>query len=209
MISSRNFILDGKNVKFVLGIISFLALFSHAIPLLLEWKIVRGDSSKTSTIKSAMQSYEFKISLISSLSMAIPMVLELITRMIMNSKVDLAHKLIISNITVLIILVFPDLIVLLYCIPFLDIFVLGFILKARIIFVSWTSLSLIQEYNCQTYWSAKWSCIFHLLLCISQIPGDYLPYFDTSAIKIIETLMTVFEGCAVVISLMIILSLSY
>ena len=207
MTSPSNILKSGRLSKLALGLISFSALFIHAFPLMLGWKILREDSSGF-TIISALQSYEFKIALISSLSMAVPMILELIARIIFNSKIELAGRMIFSNFLILLILIIPDLVILLYCIPFVDIFLLGFVIKARIICVSWTSLTLIHQ-HCESYWSPNLSCIFHFLICVADIPDDFMSYFNISTTENVEVAVITIQCIAVVVSLFIILKLSY
>ena len=197
-----------QNAQLFLGFVSILTLFCYCVPVMLQWKLSKGADNETYPIRSAMNSSEFELSLVVSLSMSVPMIFELIVRILLNSRIKLSNRMIASNISILLSLIVPDTLILFYAIPHEDLNFVGFIIKARIICISWAALSLILQ-HCGSRWSSKWSCIFHVLVCISSLPDVYNVYINFENLLLLQILFTVIQSLAVIISFLIMVKLSY
>ena len=200
---------SGRNESRILRNISILSLLFYAFPLLLKWDTIELENEPILNIKSSLQSFEFYIALVCSLSMVAPMVLELVVRIILNlnSMHQLEKNMILSNLTMLILLVVPDLTTLFYVIPDVNVSVIGFIIPARVVCISWQALSLIHKYS-GTNWSVKWSCIFHAMVCISGMPDAYCVYFNYQNSFQIKLFLEIFQTFMIIMSGIIITILS-
>ena len=204
-----NLTFDGSSV---LRNISTFSLLFYLMPLILNWKILTSDKGSSSSIQSSIQSSEFYIALVCSLSMVIPMTVDLFIRIALNTKskkkIGIARNKIISNLMVLLLLIVPDTITLFYAVPHANLELIGFIIPARVVCISWTVLTMIHRYS-GSNWSIKWSCMFHTVLCLSGMPESYCGYFNYCQSYRVRLFIQILQLSMIIISSIIITLLSY
>ena len=74
------------NVK--LAILSMITIVVILLPEAMKWKMVALANEKSPPLLEALQSYEFQISLVVSLSLSAPMFFELLLRICLHGKLD-------------------------------------------------------------------------------------------------------------------------
>ena len=128
---------------------------------------------KSPPILASLQSNEFQICLIASLSVAIPMFFELLLRIILYTKIDY----ILPNFFTFTTLAFPDLIILFYVRTSSDLITLNYIFKARMILLTWLTYTLIKKYGGNA-WSHRGLLFSFIFLCIGRVFAVYKGYLS-------------------------------
>jgi len=111
----------------VMSLLLICSLVVIIVPLSVDWKMV--DLASSPPVLFALQSDDYRTSLVVSLSISCPMFLELLLRIFLNAKVEF----VLPNAIVLTALAIPDLIILTYVRTFLDLYALNYLLKARLL----------------------------------------------------------------------------
>jgi len=160
---------------------AFLLISSLAVciaPLLARWKGM--DFASSPPVLVALQSTEYQTTLVVSLSVCVPMFLELLFRVILKVKVEF----ILPNAIVLTSLAIPDLIILTYVRVFLDLNFLNYLLKARLLLFIWLAFTFIKK-NGRNRWSYSGLLSSFTFLCVGRILTFYKGYFSNNIYKVL------------------------
>jgi len=163
------------NIQLFLFIVSLVDLIICLIPIVLGIAPLLGFQMAGNNINSAIESTEFKYSLIVSLSMSLPMAFELMLRVIINQNFRATSSVVGHNFAVLLSLVIPDSIALFYVIPYHAVGILSVVLRARLMFITWAFLSFMNR-RIFNGWSPRLSALLHVVLCVSSLPPFYKVY---------------------------------
>ena len=165
---------------------ALLAVFAAAtfliilFPEMMAWKLVALKESSP-PVKEALQSMEFQISLIVSLSVSAPMFFELLLRALLYGKMIY----VLPNVLILTFLAIPDLIILCYVRVFLDYVTLNIILQVRFILFSWLAFIFIKKYGGNNWSTARLTTIF-ILICSARILGVFKAYVNQQLYDILD-----------------------
>ena len=157
------------NVK--LAILSMITIVVILLPEAMKWKMVALANEKSPPLLEALQSYEFQISLVVSLSLSAPMFFELLLRICLHGKLDF----VLPNLLTLATLALPDLINLCYVRISLDLISLNLIIQARFILFSSLAFAFINRYGGKR-WSSKSLSALFTIVCVGRILGVYKAY---------------------------------
>ena len=163
---------------FLLSCLSIVTLCLCFIPVALNWDIQAGQKDNSSLpIASSVLSKEFYTSLVISLSISIPLIIELITRPIMIPKSTLFDKVLFSNSIILLSLAIPDIVILFYVIPYRDLKILDFILRARLIIVIWSSFTIVLNYGGGVVLGQNKTLLCQVFVCSGRIIGNFRSHY--------------------------------
>ena len=161
-----------------LSCLSLVTLSVCLIPVALNWHLdVEQNDDQSLPLAASSQSEEFHTSIVASLSISIPLLIELITRPMMIPKSSLFDKVIFSNFVILCSLAIPDLLTLFYAMPYHDLHILNFILRARMVVVVWSSFTVILIYGGGFIWGQGSSMLCQAFVCGSRVIGNFRPHY--------------------------------
>ena len=159
---------------YLISFLSIITLGICLIPVILNWDLDAGQRDEFKLpIASSLLSKEFYTSLVVSLSISIPLIIELITRPIMITKSSLFDKVLFSNCIILLSLAIPDIIILFYVIPYRDLKILNFILRARLVVVFWSSFTVMLNYGGGVVWGKNNTLLCQVFVCGGRIIGIF------------------------------------
>ena len=166
-----------------LVIISIVTFFLIILPEAMNWKMVALANEKSLPILDAMQSYEFQISLVVSLSVSAPMFFELLLWTLLYGKLDY----VLPNFLTLISLAIPDLLILSYVRISADFISLNLIIQARFILFSWLAFTFIKKYGGNN-WSSRGLLALFILICAGRVLGVYKGYVTNEVYDVLDDL---------------------
>ena len=128
-----------------------------------------------------IDSVVLKVTLIVSLSMSIPMMLELLVQPMSEKNFKFLSSVYFYNISCLMSVVIPNAIILFYAIPHNNIEILGIINNTRFILISWAFLSFM---NLEVFdpWSPHLSILLQFLICVYSLPPLFKFYGNANNI---------------------------
>ena len=186
-----------------LAVIALISIFLLMIPLFGNYKISDYSEENPSPIFFSLKSNEFKYSLIVSLSISIPLVIELFIRALFVKKsLHLLYLVMAPNSITLLLLAVPDLIILFYVLEFSDLYVLNYVLKMRLILLLWASFAQIHLYggNRWSYYGTLMSVTFANISRVLVFYTDFKAGFMQSYIMVF--IASVFNILALITFLM-------
>ena len=178
-----------------LSIVTFLVLL---VPTLLEWKMVNLEKGNSPPVLLALQSNEFQMSLVVSLSISVPMFFELLLRVLSNAKYDS----VLPNIGILVTLAIPDFIILIYIRNSSNLYSLNYILKVRFILLTWLVLTFIKSYGGKMWSNIGLVCLF-LFVCVGRIATFYKVYVGHGLYDTLNTLGIISDAVAFLVLLLL------
>ena len=156
--------------------LAFLAMITFVVILLPEamnWKMIDALLKESPPVLEALQSSEFQMSLVVSLSVSAPMFFELLLRMVLYGKLGY----VLPNLLTLATLALPDLLILSYVRASSDLISLNLIMQTRFILFSWLAFAFIKKYGGKK-WSSKGLLALFILICAGRIFGVYKGYVN-------------------------------
>ena len=163
---------------YLISFLSIITLGICLIPVILNWDLDAGQRDEFKLpIASSLLSKEFYTSLVVSLSISIPLIIELITRPIMITKSSLFDKVLFSNCIILLSLAIPDIIILFYVIPYRDLKILNFILRARLVVVFWSSFTVMLNYGGGVVLGQNKTLLCQVFVCSGRIIGNFRSHY--------------------------------
>ena len=155
-------------------LVSLASVILILIPFILSLKSSNISEEYAHPVYNSLHSNEFKFALIISLSISIPLVVELFFRAIqITNSFRLLCLTVAPNFVTLLILAVPDLILLCYVIESSNLYVLNLMLNIRLILVLWSSFVYIHMYG-----GKNWSYLGSLLTCIFASGARVLSYYQ-------------------------------
>ena len=164
-----------------LAIFSGATFFFFGMPEVMALKMVAFSAVNAPPVLAALQSSEFLICLVVSLSVSVPMFFELLLRIIFYAKIDY----ILPNLLTFTTLALPDLLILFYVRTSSDLVSLNFILKARMILLAWLTFALLKKYGGHA-WSQRGLLTSFVLLCIGRILAVYKGYISNEVYNVVN-----------------------
>ena len=122
-----------------MAMFALATLLATMIPIILDRKMINLTNDKVPVL-IALQSEEFKLSLVVSLSVSAPVFFELLLRIVSSAKLEY----VLPNVAILMTLAVPDLFILTYIRYTLDLSWWNYVLKARFIVLAWVAFSFIK-----------------------------------------------------------------
>ena len=160
----------------------------------MKWELIDFLNVNDPPVLAALQSKEYEITLVVSLSVSATMLFELLLR-ILN-----------SNATIILSLAIPDFLILSYVRRSSDLIFLNFMLRARILLFIWLVFVFIKKYG-EDKWS-KYSLLSSFgFLCIGRVLAYYREYFTNDLRDILA--LTGFISDSLTILIFIILSIMW
>ena len=157
-----------------LAILSLITFVVVMLPEAFSLKMVALANGKSPPVLEALQSYEYQISLVVSLSLSAPMFFELLLRICLYGKLDY----VLPNLLTLATLALPDLIILCYVRISSDLISLNIIMPARFLLFSWLAFAFIKRYG-GNIWSTTGLLALFTLICAGRVFGVYKGYVDS------------------------------
>jgi len=152
------------NFSILFAAITICSLIACAIPLLLKWSICPdGTDPRTLPIYSAVKSNEYYVSLITTVGVSIPFLIDFFCRIFLSPnflKLEYVNQNIYPVASAIFSLTALDLFSLLYIIPNVDLTALNYVIKVKIIMTTSSALYSIYKYG-----KSQWSS-YGLLLCL-------------------------------------------
>ena len=166
-----------KSIFLWLAVITFITMFLLIIPFIGNYKIVDYSEINPAPIFYSVKSSEFKYALIVSLSISIPLVIELFIRAVfMKKSLQLLYMLLAPNFMTLLLLAVPDLIILFYAVEFSDLYVLNYVLKARLVLILWVTFAQIHSYG-GNHWSYGGTLATVIFENVARVLGYYKDFY--------------------------------
>ena len=170
-------LLKSNSIFFWLAVINIVSLFLLIIPVIGNYQLVDYSNENPSPIFYSLRSNEFRYALIVSLSISIPLVFELFIRAVfMKKSLHLLYMVIAPNSITLLLLAVPDLIILFYVVEYADIYVLNYVLKARLVLILWISFVQIHSYG-GNQWSYYGTLITVIFENIARVLGFFKDFY--------------------------------
>ena len=180
----------------MMAAISIFVLFSFFLPNIMKWDIAEYAIADPPPVSVAIQSDEFRLSLVVSLSVSAPVLFELVLRTLFYVKLDA----VVPNFLTFTSLAVPDLIILCYIRDSMDLISLNFLLKARFILLSWLAFTYIKKYG-GNRWPSKSLLTLFIFLCGGRVIGFYKGYVTNHVYDILNILGIIFDLVAFLILL--------
>ena len=180
-----------------IGIISLLTLVISGIPLVCRWDIPVIINNETLVASHAFQSFEFFTSLVVSLSLSIPVIVEILIRCVMISDFSELKQAVAPNANLLFCIMVPDLVILFYVIPYQDLEIMQYIIHARIILIDWVCFSFLET-NGGHVWTRVGTLIIVLSECISRATNVYICYFTGSITSFLSFISVISDNVSTI-----------
>jgi len=155
-----------------MAILGFGTIASFMIPILMKWKMIELEKGCSPPVLTALQSNQYQIALVVSMSVSAPMLVELILR-ILTAKLEF----VLPNAVILASLAIPDLIILFFVRIFLDLNALNYMLRTRTLLCILMAFIFIMKYG-GSQWSNKWLMSSFVLACVARITAFYRVYMS-------------------------------
>ena len=166
-----------------LAFLSIGTLLVILLPDVMLWKMVRLEHEESPPVLMALQSLEFLMTLVASLSVSTPMFFELLFRVISKAKLDY----VLPNVLSLTALALPDLIILCYVRSSSDLTILNIVLQCRPLLFAWLVFTIIKMYGGHQ-WSHAGLLFIFTFFCIGRILSIYKEYADNGLYNLINIL---------------------
>ena len=156
-----------------------ISLFAIIIPTIKDNKLHSLDASSL-PIYYSLQSTEFKYALIISLSISIPLLLELCIRIfLMKKSLQLLISTVVPNAVTLLLLTVPDLIMLFYLTVSANISIFGLLMIGRLLLLQCVMLIMIRSSG-GPIWTSRGIILTSSTSCVARILGFYRQYFSVA-----------------------------
>ena len=193
-----NPLLSENNISLFFIFVTACSLFSCSIPSVLNWNIIPDGTNPNSTpVYSAVTSKEFYISLITTVGISIPILIDFFSRIVLTSKfpnfeycsqnVYLVASAIFSLTTL-------DLFCLLYVVPNVDLTALNGVIKVKSILTSSSAFYSIYKYG-KDQWSSHGilTCLF--CLCSGRICAVIRVHLIGFLYQLLLIIGTILDSC--------------
>ena len=176
----------GITTELVVLVICVLSLIVTVIPIACRWELV----VLMPPIATSIRSFEFIISLVASLSLSVPILIELIVRFMSTSYVSSVKLTIVPNASLLFALMMPDLLMLFYASPYNSLEAMLYLVNARLMLLEAAAFSYLFSKG-SIIWSTRGILLTVVPYFLARIFGVYIYYFDGRK-KIIFTIISFF-----------------
>ena len=158
------------------------------IPIVIGWKFPFPSSEYSSIndlpIVIGIKSIEYKMSLISSISLSVHMVLDYVGHIIVSPEDFFSYRDSTSNLVLLIALLVPDLIQFFYIIPYVDYVLFHYVQYIRFILGTCTTLGYLSTFG-GTFWRSYEVILSALFVTLGSILRFYSCYFNNETLIIL------------------------
>ena len=165
------------SIELLLLATSVLSLIIISIPMANSWELVVIDGRELPPIATSIRSFEFIISLVASLSLSVPILIELIVRFISTSNVSAVKLTIVPNASLLFALMIPDLLMLFYASPYNNYEATYYLVNARYILLEAAVFSYLYSKG-SIIWTKQKTLLITMPYFLARIFGVYIDYFD-------------------------------
>jgi len=131
---------------YVIDCFLLLTLALLLIPYFSSWDL-RIPEFTTFPIFHSLRSLQYKISIYCSMAVSIPMILELCVRVVLEPRLLTDFKTFISNIFLFLTLLLPDLIIILFVIPYFDLKLFNLAFEGRFVVSIWSLAKFLYKYD--------------------------------------------------------------
>ena len=170
---------------------SITCILLFLLPLICNLR-PRETKIQTSPIADGLKSVEYKVSLLFSLSISLPLIIELFLRSWQKQN-NLFHvRNILSNTLLLLALVVPNLALIFYVLPQNNVATFNIIMKFRVVFIVWSISSILYEYG-HSIWKCNAAVVYPLLMLSIQVLSIYEDYCSTALADIIGIISFIFN----------------
>ena len=188
--------------ELVFFVFCVLSLIVTSIPMTCRWELVVLEERVLPPIATSIRSFEFIISLVASLSLSVPILIELIVRFISTSNVSAVKLTIVPNASLLFALMMPDLLMLFYASQYNSLEAMLYLVNARLIMLEAATFSYLCSKG-SIIWSKRGTLFTAVPYFVARIFGVYIDYFD-GRMKIIFTITSLlFEIFSTIVYLLL------